>query len=534
MKHWLWSNGTPVTARDVIFWMNLLSSVTDPSAPTIGSSSAPGPGWGFAVPGGFPENVVSYTQKGSYEVVLRLNDSYNPTWFLYNELSQITPIPQKSWDKLSLRGPVLNADRSAQPRMSIPNTTPARYVPRVPGTANSGALGVAQFLNQQSQDTATYSTNSLWQVVDGAFRMTRYNTDGYVKFVPNRSYSGTPKPKISAFEEMPFTSDSAEFLAVHGGSLTIGYIPPEDVTEKAGLERQDDYRFSPWAVYGIGYVPYNFTNPTAGPIFKQLYFRQAFQSLVNQPQLLTKFDSGFGSATTGPVPNSPKNEYTSQLEEGGGVYPFNPAKAVALLTAHGWKVEPGGVSYCAKSGDGAGECGAGIKLDQRATFTFLYASGNTAGAEGAQALQSTARQKAGIDLTLSSVPFTQVIGTEYDSCTTATPCSNWDLADLFVGWTFGPDYLPTGEELFGTGAASNAGYYSNAKDDSNILSTQTAPNEASELAAMFKYEDYLARQLPVVWMPMLPLQLTMYKRNLKGAIPQGIIDQVFPQFYSFS
>jgi len=59
LKHWEWSNGQPITARDVIFWVNLLSAVTDPKAPTIGSTSAPGPGWGAAVPGGFPQNVVS-------------------------------------------------------------------------------------------------------------------------------------------------------------------------------------------------------------------------------------------------------------------------------------------------------------------------------------------------------------------------------------------------------------------------------------------------------------------------------------------
>ena len=30
LKHWRWSNGQPVTARDVIFWLNILSAATDP------------------------------------------------------------------------------------------------------------------------------------------------------------------------------------------------------------------------------------------------------------------------------------------------------------------------------------------------------------------------------------------------------------------------------------------------------------------------------------------------------------------------
>jgi peptide/nickel transport system substrate-binding protein len=195
-------------------------------------------------------------------------------------------------------------------------------------------------------------------------------------------------------------------------------------------------------------------------------------------------------------------------------------------------VVPGGISYCQAPGTGPGECGAGISRHQTATLTLLYASGNTAGTDSAQALQSAAGKSAGIDMTLKSVPFTQVIGTMFAGCTPTTPCSNWDLADLFVGWTFGPDYLPTGGEIFGTGAGSNAGYYSDPTNDSNITATHTARTSSAEIAALFKYEDYLTRQLPVLWMPISPLQLTMYKANLHGLNPQGIIDQVFPQMYS--
>lgn len=532
LKHWLWSNGAPVTGRDIVFWLNLLSAVTDPNAPSIGSSSAPGPGWGFSVAGGFPTNVVAYEQTGTYTVVLHLNTSYNPVWFLYNELSQITPIPQAAWDRLSLAGSSGNADISAEQRVPLPNTSPAQYVPGDPGTGVSGALGVAQFLNQQSQDTATYSTDRLWQTVDGPFKMTEFSADGFVKFVPNGRYSGAPKPKVRAFEELPFTSDAAELNAVLSGSVSIGYIPPEDIAQKATITKRGDYRYSPWYNYEFAYASYNFTNPTSGPIFKQLYFRQAFQSLVNQAQYIAKFDAGLGTLTTGPVPTHPTNQYESPLEKRGEVYPFDPAKAVSLLKANGWTVRPGGASYCDKPGIDPGDCGPGVKLDQTAGFTFLGASGNTVGADIADALQSTAREYAGIDLTVKLVPFTQVIGTEFDGCSYQTPCSGWDIADLFVGWTYSPDYFPTGEELFSTGAGSNSGDYSNPTNDANTVATSTASNGSESLAALFKYEDYLARQLPVVWMPDLPVQLTVYKRDLHGVLPQGIVDQIVPQFYS--
>jgi len=533
LKHWMWSNGTPITARDVVFWMNLLSAVTDPGAPAVGSSSSPGPGWGGAVPGAFPQNVVSYQQVGTYSVVFHLNAAYNPTWFGYNELSQISPMPQASWDRLSSAGPVGNYDAAAQTRTALPKTSPVQYVPADPGTATTGALGVAQFLNMQAQDVGSYDTNPLWQVVDGPFRVSQFTTGGYVKMVPNRGYSGSPKPTVAAFVEVPFTTDTAEFNALRSGSLTVGYLPVQDLAQRSFLERQLGYRYSPWYAFGFDYFPYNFTNSKAGPVFKQLYFRQAFQSLVNQPQYIKDFMAGIGTPTNGPVPTFPAhNADVSPLEAKGQVYPYDPGHAVALLTANGWTVRPGGVTVCARPGSGSGDCGAGIAANQAATFSLLYASGSTVLSNELQALQSTLKSQAGITLTLSQTSSAQVTSTAFNACSPATPCNNWQLADWGgPGWTYLLDYLPTGGNLCATGAGSNAGDYSSAAADAAILATHTAPTHAAEIAALYKYENLMATQLPVVWMPNGPGQLTMYKASLSGLVPQGIFNEIYPQLY---
>ncbi len=535
LKHWQWSNGTPITARDVIFWMNLLSAVTDPKAPPVGSSSAPGPGWGAEVPGGFPTNVISYAQTGTYSVTFKLNASYNPTWYTYNELSQIDPMPQTAWDKLSPTGSVGRYDVSAEARTTLPNTSPAQYVPQFPGTATTGALGVAQFLNTQSQDLSTYDSNPLWKVVDGPFKLSQFTPSGFVKMIPNEAYSGSPKPKISAFEELPFTTDSAEFAGLRSGSLTIGYVPPQDVSQNQSLEKSQNYKFSPWEQFGFVNMKYNFTNTTTGPIVKQLYFRQAFQSLVNQPQYISDFLAGYGVATNGPVPTYPlHNPDVSPLEGGGQVYPYSASKAVGLLKAHGWTVNAGGVSTCTKPGTASDECGQGIANGAQLNFRLLYAQGSVALTNEMTALQSTAQQVAGIKITLSTAPFQQVIGTAFNGCTFSSPCNGWDMANWGGGWVYSPDYFPTGGEILGTGASSNAGDYSDPTNDAAIKATHTAANDTAELKALFTYEDYLAKQLPVVYMPTTPYQLTMYKSNLTGLEHQGIFDELYPQYYSFS
>ena len=426
LKHWMWSNGTPITAGDVMFWMNLLSAATDPKAPAIGSSSEPGPGWGDSVPGGFPENVITYKQTGTYSLTMRLNASYNPTWYLYNELSQITPMPKLAWDKLSSTGSVGGYDASAEARTTLPNTSPAWYVPVNPGTATSGALGVAQFLNSQSENISTYATNPLWQVVAGPFRLTQFTTAGFVKFVPNKSYSGSPKPSIAAFEELPYTSDTSEFNSLESGSLTVGYLPIQDLAEKASLERSQGYSFSPWYNYGTSFFPFNFTNQTTGPMVRQLYFRQAFQSLVNQPAWIKDFQGGYGFTNNGPVPVYPAHDpFESQLEKGKLLYPYDAKRAVALLKAHGWTVIPGGASYCSKPGTAADECGAGVKANQQASLKVVYASGQEALTNEMAAMGSIMKQKAGIELALAAEPSATLASIMFGACTYSAPCNNW-------------------------------------------------------------------------------------------------------------
>lgn len=535
LKHWQWSNGRPITARDVVFWLNLLSAVTDPSAPQVGSSTSPGPGCGFCVAGNFPENLVSYEATGTYTVKMTLNASYNPTWFLYNQLSLVYPIPQASWDRLSATGPVGNYDTTAQARQPVSGTSPTWYVPSNPGTATTGAFGVAAFINGQSENDGTYSTNPMWQVVDGPFRLAQFTTSGYVKMVPNKSYSGSPKPSISAFVEEPFTTDTAEFNALRSGAVSIGYLPLQDLKQMRSLTQSQSYKLSPWWGFLINYFPYNFTQPGVGKILKQLYFRQAIQSLVNQPQYIKTFDSGYAKVENGPAPSYPPgNAFESPTLAKGMVYPYRPGTAAALLRSHGWKVNPGGVSYCQAPGTGSAECGAGVTQGQKASLTLLYATGNVEATAEMEALQSTLQQKAGIQLQLKSGPFGQVIGTAFGGCTPSHPCGSWSIANWLGGWTFAPDFLPTGGELFSTGSGSNAGYYSDPVNDANIARTHTAATTREETSALYQYQNYLAEQLPAIWVPQAPIQLTVYKKQLQGLVPQDVFGMIEPQAYRLS
>ena len=206
IKHWKWSDGTPVTTRDLMFWLNILKANKSQ--------------WADYTPKQFPDNVTSVKAVSPYEIVMKLNRSYAPNFFTGNELSQITPIPQHVWDRTSATGKVGNYD----------DTT-------------SGAQAVLAFLQSQSKDLKTYATNPLWQTVDGPWKLTGYTLTGKVTFTPNKLYSGPAKPRLSEFVEVPFTSQDAEYNALRAGDLTVGYLPPNDYStvseiKQRGLQRR--------------------------------------------------------------------------------------------------------------------------------------------------------------------------------------------------------------------------------------------------------------------------------------------------------
>ncbi len=115
---------------------------------------------------------------------------------------------------------------------------------------------------------------------------------------------------------LPFTSDTAEYNALVGGKVNVGYLPVQDITAsttnplKAGANNprlSSKFNLDPLYSWSINYFPYNFNstadNGNAGKIFSQLYFRQAFQYLVDQPLYISKLYHGYGVPTYGPVPD---------------------------------------------------------------------------------------------------------------------------------------------------------------------------------------------------------------------------------------
>jgi peptide/nickel transport system substrate-binding protein len=476
LKRYKWSNNAQVTAYDVLFWMHMMQAV--------GKAD-----WGAYVPHEFPDNVSSVRVVSPTQIRMVIKGKYSQAWFTDNELSQITPMPQ-AWDYSSA-------------------TTKSDCTHVV-----SDCAAVYNYLNSKAQNPASWPGSPIWSVVDGPWRLASYSSQGAFTFRLNPRYSGRlPKDHISVFTEVPFTSEEAEYNVLQAGGanqLDVGYLPTVDAPVPppgagAGQNPVPGYQLQALYYWGISYIPYNFasTDPQAA-ILRQLYFRQAFQDLVNQAEIIQGPLHGYGKVSTGPVGDYPVTAFLApKARNGSDPFPYNPVQARSLLQLHGWQINPSGVSTCGRAGPGPTQCGAGVKAGARLEFTLPYTTGSAWVEAAVLQLKSNA-SLVGIDIKVIPQTFNQVTGQLAPTCGASgkRPCP-WELLDWGGGWVYSPDYLPTGEQLFMTGAASNVGAYTNGTNDKLIIATV----QNSSPQAMWVWENYLTPRLPIVMQPLAPSAL---------------------------
>ena len=485
LKHWKWSDGQPVTARDITFWLNLLKANKSE--------------WADYTKGQFPDNVTSVQVVNPYEITMKLDKAYGASFFTGDELSQITPIPQHVWDRTSATGKVGNYDE-----------TPA------------GARAVMSFLQAQSKDLKTYATNPLWQTVDGPWKLTEYTLTGHITFVPNKQYSGPAKPKVAQFQEVPFTSSDAEYNALRAGDLTAGYIPTNDYATINEIKALG-YNVAPWKVYGFNSIFINFNNPTVGPAFRQLYIRQALQYLIDQQLQISKVFSGYAQPDYGMVVNGPASQEGAEPN----AYPYSPAKAKALLTAHGWSVHPGGVTTCAKPGTGPTQCGTGIKAGFPLNFNLLIYSGAI---QQSVAMTSYKTIAATVGINIKLVNNVNVFAAA-PACQPAQSECGWQLADWGGGVYTPPNGYPVEAGYTDCGGNNNHENYCDPQQDK--LDGAAAAGSATP-ADFNAWELYVTQQLPMLWQPNSDFEVVAVKKNLVGPIPANTTLSVFPESWYFT
>lgn len=461
-----WSNGEPVVAEDVVFDVELMKQAVKESPANLSEFS----------PGEFPETIESVSAPSKYTVEMKLNRTYNPAYFLNNELGteKVNPLPNKAWNVSSAKGPHLNWHEPANLEK------------------------IYNYLKTAGGNVAEFGTNPLWKIADGPFKLASFNaTNSSYSYVANPDYGGSPKPMLSEIKRETYTGLTPQLNALRTGSLDVDLLDFSQLGDVKTLESEG------YTVYGypnLGYYGaiFNFKDETNhfGKIISQEYFRHALSQLQNQPAYVKGIYKEAAVPAYGPVPSVPPTPYTPAVAT-KTPYPFNPKAAVEALKKHGWKVVPGGQTVCEKEGSGEEECGEGIPKGTPIKFSWYYIppSETAVASLESEAFASEAKKQAGIVIELHQKAFDFLV----ESFDDANPedsknINSWGV-DNFGGFTL--DYYPTTNTIFNSEGSYNFGGYKSAEADKLIKESV----EGTNTAAVKSESGYLTEDMPDLFFP---------------------------------
>ena len=444
-KNWVWSDGKPVTAQDVVWDYDLIKATDAPNAP------APWPNYN-AGSGGVPDNVKSVVALDKYTVQITLKKPVNQQWFIYNGIGQLTALPEHAWNK-------------------YPNN-----------------------MTQEIEYLGKEATNpSFFNVVDGPFKLVTAKQNQEWVLTPNPTFGGHKSTLNKLIFQYEGSAD-AEFAALRSGTIGLGYLDPSQWNSRNSL-LQMGYTIVP--AYNFGYYFIELNLQKGSPLysaFNDLKVREALEYAMNQNEIDQDIYHGFAPPLYGPIPSQPKTVfYDPSLNN---LFAYNPAKAKQLLESDGWKLENGVMT----------------KDGQKLQFTMLVSSGSESTIQEAELVQQDWKQ-IGVDVTLQEMPFNQEIGIMSD---TKNP-GKWAAA-AGTGITYGGSY-PSGELLFEPGGLDNFGYSDPTADKLIAKTTEPVSSQAENLKNFFAYEDYIAKQLPVLWQN-VPAGITVIAPNVHNATTQ--------------
>lgn len=267
LRNWHWSDGVAVTAGDVAYEFALIKQY--------------GPDWPGYGQGGLPELVQSMNVVSPTQLRVVLKHAVNPTWFIYNGLAVLQPLPQHVWGRFTLD----------------------------------------QMFQMQS-------TPEFFSVVDGPVKVQSLAIGLDAVFVPNPDYDG-PKLYFSRLVFKFLQGDGAAIQGVESGDTDAAMLPPtlwNSVQGVPGIHtevlQQTDF---------ANVILLNFKNPAVG-FFEDVRVRQAIEDAIDQKTMIALLFHGAGNVAYGPVPA----DLQGFLPPGGLGGGYDPARARALLQEAGF------------------------------------------------------------------------------------------------------------------------------------------------------------------------------------------------------
>lgn len=242
----------------------------------------------------------------------------------------------------------------------------------------------------------------------GPYKFLRWETGKEIVLVRDDNYWGE-KPALKKIVFRIITEPTVALQVLRQGGLDeMGLRAIQWEKQTQSKRFNEDFRKLSYDLPSYSYIGWNMRRP----LFSDKRVRQAMTMLVDRELILKKILFGLGTIVSGPFyVNSP--EYDKDLKP----YPYDPQRALALLTAAGWTP---------RNGDGILQKN-GVPFQ----FEFLIAASSPFAEQLATILKENLKD-VGIDMSIRKLEWAvfvqRIEDHEFDACTLA-----WSL-----GWESDP------------------------------------------------------------------------------------------------
>ncbi|MCL2335927.1 MAG: ABC transporter substrate-binding protein, partial [Firmicutes bacterium] len=157
----------------------------------------------------------------------------------------------------------------------------------------------------------------------GPFKFVNWSKDGQITLARNASYWGE-KAKVEQLIFRSIPNASTRFLALQDGSIDI--MDGANASDVAAAGANNKFQVLRRPAINVGYLAMN----TEKTPFNDQQVRQAVNYAVNKQAIISRFFAGLAQPAKNPLPPAWWG-YNEQVKD----YPYDPAKAKALLTQAG-------------------------------------------------------------------------------------------------------------------------------------------------------------------------------------------------------
>jgi peptide/nickel transport system substrate-binding protein len=298
-----------------------------------------------------------------------------------------------------------------------------------------------------------------------------------IKYTASRHYWQPGLPKVGTVNYPAFlTNDTANtYLADGHAQWGSQFIPS---IQKVYLSRSPNYHYWFPPVANVSLF-INLTNP----ILKNVAVRQAMAYAINRHKASVIGEYGYEPASNQAgivTPTFSSWLNSSQAAAFGNNYAHNPAKAISILTAAGFKKGPDGIM--AKNG-------------QKLSFTIINNGGFSDWVAAVQTIQQSLKA-VGIQVTPQNLAATtyqaDLYGGKYQlgyGSETGGPTPYFELRQ----WLYSANSAP-----IGTAAGSNFERYSSPATDALINQYGSTTNVAAQHSIVNQLQAIMLKQVPVI------------------------------------